>query len=45
LRPGGQPQFLELRELTKPEACGDVAPSVVTDRQVGDPVARSDAAV
>ena len=45
VRPGGQPQVVELGELAEAEACGDVAAGVVADGQVGQLVGRGDAAV
>jgi hypothetical protein len=45
VRPRGQAQFLELRELAEAEARGDVTSGVVTDGEVGQPVVGSDAAI
>jgi hypothetical protein len=45
VRPGGQPQLLELGKVAETEACGDVAAGVLTDGQVSDPVGRGEAAI
>jgi hypothetical protein len=37
VRPGGQAQVRELRELADAQACGDVAAGVFADGQVGQP--------
>jgi hypothetical protein len=45
VRPRGQAQFFELRELAEAQARGDVTSGVFTYGQVGQPVGGSDAAV